>query len=104
MAMLYIRGSIKYPPPRLISGKEAQIYLLNNSIHIYGNDPKNYMNKVVLNVEYNQSTGQFKNGDYIKDMNNIRTSVHHELDKESFPVSPEIVQTSSFCFKDYQHY
>lgn len=28
-----------------------QIYLLNNSIHIYGNDPKNYMNKVVLNVE-----------------------------------------------------
>lgn len=43
-----------------------QIYLLNNSIHIYGNDPKNYMNKVVLNVEYNQLTGQFKNGDYIK--------------------------------------
>lgn len=40
----------------------------------------------------------------MKDIYNICTSLHHELKKESFPVSPEIVQTSSFCFKNYQHY
>lgn len=38
----------------------------------------------------------------MNDINNICTSVRHELDKESFPVSPEIVQISSFCFKDYR--
>lgn len=48
----------------LTNGK--QIYLLNNSIDIYGNEQKSIMNKLVLGVEYNPSTGQFKNGDYIK--------------------------------------
>lgn len=43
-----------------------QMFLLNNSIDIYGNNEKNIMNKLVLNVEYNPVNGQFTNGDYIK--------------------------------------
>lgn len=43
-----------------------QIFLLNNSIDIYGKEQKNVLDKLVLRVEYNPSTGQFKNGDYIK--------------------------------------
>lgn len=31
----------------------------------------------------------------MKDINNICTSVSHELKKDSFPMSSEIVQTSS---------
>lgn len=43
-----------------------QMFLLNNGIDIYGNNEKNIMNKLVLNVEYNPANGQFTNGDYIK--------------------------------------
>ena len=42
------------------------MFLLNNSVDIYGNEKKSIMNKLVLNVEYNPSNGQFTNADYIK--------------------------------------
>lgn len=40
----------------------------------------------------------------MKDLNNICTSIEFEQKKQSFPVSPEIVQTTSFRFQNYQHY
>lgn len=43
-----------------------QIFLLNNSIDIYGSEQKSMLDKLVLNVEYNPVTGQFKNREYIK--------------------------------------
>lgn len=42
-----------------------QLFLLNNSIDIYGNGQKNFLDKLVMRVEYNPVFGQFKNGDYI---------------------------------------
>lgn len=43
-----------------------QMFLINNSIDIYGNDKKSILNKLVLNVEFNPINGQFTNGEYIK--------------------------------------
>lgn len=43
-----------------------QMFLLNNHIDIYGKNNENYMNKVVMNVEYNTYNGQIKNEKYIK--------------------------------------
>lgn len=40
----------------------------------------------------------------MKDTKNICTSLVHHDSKKSIPVSPVIVQTSSFCFENYQHY
>lgn len=89
-----------------------QIFLLNNSIDIYGNDHKNYMNKVVLNVEYNQATGQFKNGDYIKyfskeniygiHVTNYYKAVAQFLAKHSLSMaSEEKYQNTLWQFFDY---
>ena len=43
-----------------------QIFLLNNSIDISGKNDKNFMNKVVMNVEYNVRNGHVINEKYIK--------------------------------------
>ena len=43
-----------------------QIFLLNNSIDIYGKEQKNVLDKLVLYVEYNPKNGRNTNGDYLK--------------------------------------
>lgn len=40
----------------------------------------------------------------MKDLENICLSVEHCLSDDYLPVSPQIVQTSSFQFQNYQHY
>lgn len=40
----------------------------------------------------------------MKDLENICLSVDHHLSEDYLPISPQIVQTSSFQFKNYQHY
>lgn len=40
----------------------------------------------------------------MKDLGNICLSIEHCLSDDYLPVSPQIVQTSSFQFKNYQHY
>ena len=40
----------------------------------------------------------------MKDLENICLSIEHCLNEDYLPISPQIVQTSSFQFKNYQHY